>query len=158
MKKYLAVLIIVSVVCPLSAMAGTARHSSVTAYGEPGNPKQIDRMIMLEAKDYAFDQKAIHVRRGETIKFTVKNIGEQEHELTIGDQAMQLEHRKMMAEMPGMDHSKMAGHTMHHNNVSLKPGETKSLVWRFSKAGAFAFACNFPGHAELGMDGTIIVE
>jgi hypothetical protein len=38
------------------------------------------------------------------------------------------------------------------------PGETKELVWQFTKPGSFEFACNIPGHAEAGMAGTITVR
>ncbi len=141
------------------AWAGGGHHAE-TPYGKSGTAGKIDRTIVLEAKDYAFDRPDIRVKRGETIKFVVKNSGQEDHELTLGDSAMQNEHRKMMAEMPGMDHSQMAGHghVMHGNSVSVKPGETKTLVWHFTKAGQFEFACNFPGHAELGMTGKLVVE
>jgi len=135
-------------------------HATETAYGKPGSDKKIDRVIDLSAQEYSFSKQDVRVKQGETIKFVVKNTGQEDHELTIGDEAMQQEHRKMMAAMPGMDHSKMTdhGHVMHGNSVTAKPGETKTLVWQFSKPGKFAFACNFPGHAELGMTGDIIVE
>lgn len=142
-----------------SAWAGGGHHAE-TPYGKPAEGRKADRTIVLEAKDYAFNRPDIRVKRGETITFVVKNTGQEDHELTVGDSAMQSEHRKMMAEMPGMDHSQMTGHghVMHGNSVSVKPGETKSLTWHFTRAGEFEFACNFPGHAELGMTGKLVVE
>jgi uncharacterized cupredoxin-like copper-binding protein len=32
------------------------------------------------------------------------------------------------------------------------------MIWRFTKAGTFEFACLIPGHREAGMIGTIIVK
>jgi uncharacterized cupredoxin-like copper-binding protein len=32
------------------------------------------------------------------------------------------------------------------------------MVWRFSKAGTFEFACLIPGHREAGMTGTVTVR
>ena len=42
--------------------------------------------------------------------------------------------------------------------ISLAPGESGDLVWRFDDAGAFDFACLMPGHLEAGMAGKIEVE
>ena len=53
-----------------------------------------------------------------------------------------------------------AGMAMGHddpNSVLLEPGESKELVWTFAKAGALEFACNLPGHYEVGMMGKIVV-
>ena len=59
-------------------------------------------------------------------------------------------------EMAGMDMANM-GHN-EANTVSAEPGETKELVWTFTHAGTFDFACNYPGHAEVGMEGKIVVK
>ena len=42
--------------------------------------------------------------------------------------------------------------------LSMKPGETKSVTWKFTKPGDFLFACNFVGHSEAGMLGNITVK
>ncbi len=154
-KSVFAVMLAVAVQ-PAQASSG---HTE-TPYGVLGHEKAINRVIDLTASEYAFNQQKIVVKKGETIKFVLKNSGQEEHEMTIGDAAMQQEHRKMMAAMPGMAHSHMAGHghVMHGNTVSAKQGETKSLIWHFTQSGRFEFACNFPGHAELGMQGIIEVR
>jgi uncharacterized cupredoxin-like copper-binding protein len=38
--------------------------------------------------------------------------------------------------------------------VLVEPGQTKELVWKFTKATELDFACNMPGHYEAGMVGT----
>ena len=43
------------------------------------------------------------------------------------------------------------------NSILLEPGESKELVWTFTKAGSLEFACNLPGHYEVGMMGKISV-
>ncbi len=46
---------------------------------------------------------------------------------------------------------------MHHEGdpsvITLQPGETKELVWKFSKPvqGDLVFACQMPGHYDAGM-------
>jgi len=149
------------------ALAGPG-HDGGTAYGRPGDPAKITRTVTIVATEIAYDKAALSFKTGETVKFILANKGEQDHELTIGDAAMQAEHSKMMeqmAAMPGMDHGAMGrgdmamgGHEMHGNSVDTAPGETKELVWQFTKPGTFEFVCNYPGHAEVGMTGTITVQ
>lgn len=130
-------------------------------FGQPGDAKKVSRTVRVVASEIKFDVANLTFKVGETVKFVLVNKGEQDHELTIGDETTQLEHRKMMqdmAQMPGMDMSKMPGHKHSSESmVTVKPGETKELVWQFTKAGTFEFACNFPGHAEVGMAGKIVV-
>lgn len=82
----------------------------------------------------------------------------------VKPEKMNMDHSKM--DMSGMDHSKMEmsdtkkdkGMPMRHddpNNVMLAPGESKELVWKFTRAMEIEFACNMPGHYESGMLGRI---
>lgn len=135
----------------------------VTAFGQPGDVKKISRTVRIEATDIKYNLTDLTLKVGETVKFIFVNKGGQQHELSLGDSATQLKHRKMMqdmASMPGMDMSKMPGHEGMNDDTMLmtKPGETKELVWQFTKAGTFEFACNYPGHAEVGMTGKIVVR
>ena len=114
------------------------------------------RTIEVTMHHSRFEPSRFVVRRGETVRFVLVNKGEQPHELTIADAAEQAEHRKMMRAMAGMDMASM-GHN-DPNTVSADPGETKALVWPFTGAGTFEFACNYPGHAEVGMTGKITVK
>ena len=43
------------------------------------------------------------------------------------------------------------------NSVLLEPGERAELTWTFKKVDGLEFACNLPGHYELGMVGSIEV-
>ena len=43
------------------------------------------------------------------------------------------------------------------NAVSIAPGRTGEIVWQFSRAGVFEYACLIPGHLEAGMHGSIEV-
>ena len=36
--------------------------------------------------------------------------------------------------------------------------QTSDLVWKFTKAGGFEFACLIPGHRDAGMFGTMDVK
>jgi uncharacterized cupredoxin-like copper-binding protein len=130
--------------------AMNAEHHGPSAWGEPGDAKNADRTVTIEATEIAFNVKNLAFRKGETVRFVFTNKGEQPHEFMIADHAEELEHRQMMQQMTDM--------TDEPNAVSVDPGETKVLVWTFTNAGRFDFACNYPGHAEAGMDGKITVE
>jgi uncharacterized cupredoxin-like copper-binding protein len=53
--------------------------------------------------------------------------------------------------MPSMNHSDA-------NSVLIEPGQTKELVWTFSKASGLQFACNIPGHYQKGMVGQVAIN
>jgi uncharacterized cupredoxin-like copper-binding protein len=44
------------------------------------------------------------------------------------------------------------------NGARLKPNSRKEILWRFTKAGTFEFACLLPGHYETGMKGVVLVK
>lgn len=172
----LAVALSVSV----SGLATPARAAAGHGYefGAPGKPASATRNIEVNLADNYYEPDAISVKQGETVRFVLKNSGEFLHEFRIDTLAAHTEHRKEMAEMMemgmltptginpekmNMDHSKMdmpskAGKPMRHddpNTVLLAPGESKELVWKFSRAVEIEFACNMPGHYESGMLGRI---
>lgn len=136
---------------------GMAHHKTeATVFGKPGDPKKVSRTVTIEATEIAFNVHDLKFKKGETVRFILINKGEQPHEFMIAEAAEQAEHRKMMTEMAGMDMGEM-----HHNDgntVSTEPGETKELIWTFTKAGTAEFSCNYPGHAEVGMQGKIAVN
>jgi len=98
-----------------------------------------------------FIPNRVEVKKGEQIKFTLRNNGELDHELVLATLEMNLEHAKEMAKNPDMEHDDP-------NAKRLAPKKNGEIVWKFSKAGEFDFSCLIPGHRELGMTGTIVVK
>jgi uncharacterized cupredoxin-like copper-binding protein len=131
-------------------------HHEAARYGRPGDARKADRTVTIVATEIAFNVKELDFRKGETVRFVFINKGEQPHEFSIGDAATEEAHRKMMQDMAGMSMEAM-GHS-EPNVISTEPGETRELVWTFTEAGDFEFACNYPGHAEVGMEGKIHVK
>ncbi len=129
----------------MGAMEDTSR------FGAPGDAAKASRTVTVKATEIAYDVTSLEVKAGETILFVLENDGTQDHELGVGDAAFFEAHAKMMADMPGMIHAMP-------NMVGAKPGETAKFAWTFTKAGTFQFACSMPGHAALGMTGTISVK
>jgi uncharacterized cupredoxin-like copper-binding protein len=120
------------------------------SFGEPAKAAEAARTVEVTADDrdgMRFVMEPGPIRLGETIRFIVTNKGQGPHEFSIGDTASQRAHDKLMAKNP----------EMHHEGdpsvVTLQPGETKELVWKFSKPlqGDIVFACQMPGHYDAGM-------
>lgn len=141
------------------AGAGPAGHShshdETFSAGEPGNPKKPARVVqvtMIE-KDgkMLFTPARIEVKKGEQIKFVLRNSGELDHEFLLATTAENLKHAEAMKKNPDMEHDDP-------NGKRLAPKKTAEIVWKFSKAGEFEFACLIPGHRESGMLGTVIVK
>ena len=80
----------------------------------------------------------------------MKNSGAVKHELVLGTPEELKEHYAMMLKMPGMEHAD-------DNMVSVAPGKTGEIVWRFTKVGKVDFACLQPGHYDAGMKGLVNV-
>lgn len=125
---------------------GATGHGATTTDGGPGKASDVKRVVQIEARDTAFNVRQVQVRAGETIKFVVTNKGELAHEFAIASPKEHEEHRAMMQQMPDMVHEEP-------NVVTVKPGETKEVIWKFGKDADLEFACNIPGHAEQGMKG-----
>jgi uncharacterized cupredoxin-like copper-binding protein len=121
------------------------------ALGQPGDRTKVTRTVTVEMSDtMRFDPARINVKKGETIRFVVKNVGKLKHEMVLGTKKELQEHAAMMRKMPEMEHDDP-------NQVTVEPGKTGELVWQFTKAGAFDFACLELGHFEAGMVGKINV-
>lgn len=123
--------------------------------GQPGDPKMPARVVqvLMQEKDgkMLYVPNTIQVRKGEQIRFLLRNVGDQEHEFILATTSENLKHAEEMKKNPDMEHDDP-------NAVRLKSKKSAELVWRFTRAGNFEFGCLIPGHREAGMIGTIIVK
>ncbi|HSD54191.1 MAG TPA: cupredoxin family protein [Burkholderiales bacterium] len=164
MKKRAVLVAAMLAACPAALPHGDAAHGKKAppkaaaqpieekAFGRAGDPKKVTRTVRIQgADDMRYTPAAITVKQGETIRFVVKNAGKILHETVLGTMAELQEHYELMKKFPDMEHDEP--HMVH-----LKPGETGEMVWQFTKAGEFYFACLMPGHLEAGMLGKITVR
>lgn len=123
-----------------------------TPFGREGDPRRVTRTVQVDMADtMRFTPDALALRRGETVRFVVRNRGRQLHEMVLGTaQALQA-HAELMRRMPGMEHADA-------NIAHVKPGGRGEIVWQFTEAGEFGFACLQPGHYEAGMVGKVVVR
>lgn len=91
------------------------------------------------------------VNRGEIVRFVVHNDGKVMHEMVIGSLQELREHAELMRKFPGMEHDEPY---MAH----VPPGQKGEIVWQFTRAGEFHYACLIPGHMEAGMIAKITVK
>jgi uncharacterized cupredoxin-like copper-binding protein len=120
--------------------------------GKPGDPLKVTRSVEVEMNDtMRFRPDSIQVKRGETIRFVVRNAGKVKHEMVLGTIKELKEHAELMRKFPEMEHADP-------NQVSVDPGMTGELVWQFTRDGSFDFACLVPGHFEAGMVGKVRVS
>lgn len=123
-----------------------------TAFGRTGDPKKVTRTIEVGMDDRMhFTPGELVIRRGATIRFNVSNHGKLMHEMVIGTMKELKEHAALMQKFPGMEHDEPY---MAH----VAPGKDGTIVWQFTKAGEFYYACLIPGHMEAGMIARITVK
>jgi len=139
---------------PVSRALSHEKHKTFAA-GEPGDaekPARVVQITMSEADGaMMFVPDRVEVRRGEQIRFVLRNDGALDHEFVLATTAENLAHAEMMKQHPEMEHDDT-------NGKRLGPGQASEILWRFSKSGRFEYACLIPGHREAGMVGTIIVK
>ena len=122
------------------------------AYGKPGDRGKASRTVEIAMSDeMRFTPASITARKGETIRFVVNNSGKLKHEMVLGSIRELKEHAALMLKSPEMEHADP-------NQISVDPGKTGELIWQFTNAGTFDFACLQPGHFEAGMRGKIAVK
>lgn len=113
---------------------------------------EVTKTIEIEmSDDMKFSPDVIKVRIGDVIMFKHANKGQLLHEFVLGTRASLEEHAELMKKFPGMEHDEPY-------MIHVEPGKTGQMIWRFSKAGEFAFGCLVPGHYGAGMKGTVVVE
>ena len=135
--------------------------------GSKGKSADVSRTIKVKMYDNYYEPNSFNIKKGETIKFEVSNLGELVHEFNIANAMMHLKHQPEMEKMveneillgdkidkdqfhkmAAMD--KSMGHS-HSNSVLLAPKEKGIIIWKFENAVDIEIACNVPGHYQAGM-------
>ncbi len=137
---------------PEHSASGMSMDDDHSTSGAPGIV--VDHTVAIHADDtMRFDPMSVTTSVGETVAFTVTNIGQVQHEFIIGDATVQADHSGGM----NMDADDAAGHDDGYG-VTIPPGATRTLVYTFTESGTLFYGCHEPGHYEAGMVGTITVD
>ena len=166
---------------PMIAVPVMAEQGPGMLWGHPGKLSDVSRTIEIDTREIGFRQKSIEVYDGETIRFVIRNTGQMVHDFAIGPFEAQARRRAQVAQVMStgtMDTGRMQDsltqtrtsrtqedpkrsgprsldHSM-PNAVLVHRGEIRELIWAFSRAQNLEFACNMPGHYELGMRGKFV--
>lgn len=102
-----------------------------------GNPSDasvsVAREIVVEASEYKFNPAEVHVKKGETVKITLKNAGRMNHDWMVEN---------------------MGGASLD----IVGAGQTGSITLTPSQKGTFTTYCSVGNHRQMGMVGKLIVE
>ncbi|QOZ47481.1 copper resistance protein [Bradyrhizobium sp. CCBAU 53340] len=119
--------------------------------GEPGDPNKPARTIEIAMSEMSYEPSKIDVKRGEQIRFVLRNVGKEDHEFLLATTKENLAHAEVMKKHPHMEHDDP-------NGVRLAPNKTAEIVWKFTKPGTFEFSCLIPDHRDYGMVGHVTVK
>jgi uncharacterized cupredoxin-like copper-binding protein len=155
MKTALTGLLLASLATPAIAAGNHAGGHGEMAVGEPGQKSKVTQTIRVSMKEtddgrMVFTPDSFKVRKGQTIRFAVKNDGEVDHEFVLDQDDKVMEHKALMEKFPEMEHDDP-------NAIRLAPGESGEIVWKFTNDGVFKVACLVPDHYDAGMHGNVTV-
>lgn len=95
--------------------------------------KTVSREIVVEASEYKFNPSEVRVKKGETVKITLKNSGRMQHDWFVEN-------------LPGA-------------NIDLtNAGSTNNIIFTPSQKGTYTTFCSVGTHRQMGMVGKLIVE
>ncbi len=149
--KSIAALALIMATSGAFASGSHAGGHSDDAIGKPGVASKVSRTVQVDMTDnMRFNAAAVTAKKGETIRFVIKNSGKIKHEMVLGTEKDLKDHYEQMKKNPEMEHAEP-------NMITLAPGKTGEIIWQFTKAGKVDFACLQPGHYEAGMKGQVNV-
>lgn len=133
------------------AIAHEKHRKQTYSAGEPGNPKKPARTVEVLMSEMEYTPYRIEARRGEQIRFVIRNVGKEDHEFLLATTEENLKHAEEMKKHPHMEHDEP-------NAVRLAPNKSAVILWKFTRPGTFEYSCLIPDHRDYGMTGRVIVK
>jgi uncharacterized cupredoxin-like copper-binding protein len=149
-RKHLRQAVLLAAILYAAAAVAHEQHGGYSA-GEPGNPKKPAREIVVLMNEMDYTPASIEVKRGEQIRFVIRNVGTEAHEFLLATTAENLKHGEAMKKNPDMEHDEP-------NGLRLDAKKSGEILWKFTKAGTFEYSCLIPTHREFGMIGKVVVK
>jgi uncharacterized cupredoxin-like copper-binding protein len=152
MKSFATIgLAVIAMIASAPARSHDHGHHESYSAGEPGDPSEPSRTIEIAMSDWWYEPSRIEVKRGEQIRFVLRNTGTEDHEFLLATTKQNLKHAEVMKKHPHMEHDEP-------NGVRVAPKKTAEILWKFTKAGTFEYSCLIPDHREYGMTGHVEVK
>jgi uncharacterized cupredoxin-like copper-binding protein len=156
------VLAVFAAIAAILVVIGAQRPSepppqvTIERAGSPAEP----RPVTVIMRDYRFDPTPVVLVPGETVRLTIFNAGLVEHELTLGDEAVQAAWARAdaaatppnpLATAPPASVPPGTGGV----RVLLASGERTTVDYEVPSDERLALLCHLPGHIERGMVGAV---
>ena len=120
--------------------------------GTSASPRTVE---LTMTQQLTFEPARIEVRRGETIRFVVRNASNVAHEAYVGTEEEQQLHATVHTGLGAGDQTT----TTHMGyGVNVAPLGTAELVVAFDKAYEYVIGCHSPGHYAAGMRAVVEVR
>lgn len=150
----------ISLVLLGAALAGAPAPTPApsTLPGTDAAPRDVN-VIM---RDYHFDPTPLYLYPGETIRLNVFNAGMVEHELVLGDAAVQQawSNADALATPPGILATAPPASvdpSVGGLRIVLPSGGTTSVIYNVPLSGPLQMLCHLPGHLERGMATDVVL-
>ena len=139
-----------------------ARPVESPPIGTPGVAAS-PRVVTVIMRDYRFDPTPLYLYQNETIELNVVNAGMVEHELVLGDAAVQAAWANAdAAATPPAPFTTAPPASAPVDTgglrVLLKSGESASVDFTVPEGGDLLLVCNIPGHEQRGMVGQVVLN
>src|SRR3954451_16908815 len=123
--------------------------------GQPGTDAT-PRDVNVIMRDYRFDPTPLYLYAGETVRLYVFNAGMVEHELVLGDSAVQeaWADADAVATPPAplaTAPQASVDHDVGGLRLVLASGGVSTVVYHVPATGSLQMLCHLPGHLERGM-------
>ncbi len=128
--------------------------SACSAAPKAGTSASAREVELTMTDRMTFEPARIQVRRGETIRFVVRNASSEAHEAYVGTEEEQRVHATKHGAVPAEDQTT----TTHMGyGVHVAPFGNGELVVAFDEAYEYVIGCHYPGHYAAGMRAVIDV-
>lgn len=119
--------------------------------GTSASPRTIE---LTMTDQMTFEPARLDVRRGEVVRFVVRNVSNEAHEAYIGTEEEQQLHATVHS---GLGVGDQATTTHMGYGVHIPPFGNGELVVTFDQVYAYVIGCHYPGHYAAGMRAVIEV-
>ena len=121
------------------------------------------RVVTVIMRDYRFDPTPLYLYANETIELNVVNAGMVEHELVLGDAAVQAAWASAdAAATPPAPFATAPPASVPADTgglrVLLQSGASTSVTYTVPAEGELLLVCNIPGHEQRGMVGQVVLN
>ena len=124
--KFIAACALLACATGSFAAGSHAGGHGTEAIGKPGVAAKVSRTVQIDMTDnMRFTPSTVTVRKGETVRFVVKNSGQLKHEFNLGTEKDLKAHYELMKKFPEMEHDEP-------NIASVAPGKTGEVIWQFT--------------------------